>query len=143
MTERRARRKPGENRALLLQAGLNEFGLYGYHGTSTARIAARAGVPQPHVYANFSGKPQLFFACLERAGELLESAPIDDDLGDAATLLMYQAIAALHDPDHGPQVRTLLAAGGFLERERRDALVLAAAALLTRAALEAPAREVS
>lgn len=141
MTERRSRRKPGENRALLLQAGLNEFGLYGYHGTSTARIAARAGVPQPHVYANFSGKAQLFFACLAWAAELLASDPIDDELGAIATLLMYQAIATVNDPDHGDQIRAFLASAGLLESDRRNTLVLAAAELLTRAALEARSRE--
>lgn len=64
MNERRARRKPGENRARLLEAGLIEFGLFGYHGASTSSIAERAGVPQPHVYANFGSKKDLFVACL-------------------------------------------------------------------------------
>ena len=140
MTERRARRKPGENRALLLQAGLNEFGLYGYHGTSTARIAARAGVPQPHVYANFSGKPELFFACLDGACELLSSAPSDTDSREAAALLVYQAIATANDPDHGPKIRERLDAAGYLEGEYRDLVLLSAAAQLTRGALGAPAR---
>ena len=62
MTERRARRKPGENRERLIEAGLIEFGLFGFHGASTARIAARAGVPQPHVYAHFATKQELFLA---------------------------------------------------------------------------------
>lgn len=66
MSVRRARRRPGENRARLLEAGLVEFGLFGYHGTSTAAIAARAEVPQPHVYTSFRTKQELFLACWER-----------------------------------------------------------------------------
>lgn len=60
MSERRARRRPGENRERLIEAGLIEFGLFGFHGASTAAIAARAGVPQPHVYSNFINKQALF-----------------------------------------------------------------------------------
>lgn len=65
-TQRRPRRKPGENRERLLEAGLIEFGLFGYHGASTSAIAARAGVPQPHVYASFATKRELFLACCVR-----------------------------------------------------------------------------
>lgn len=140
MTERRARRKPGENRALLLQAGLYEFGLYGYHGTSTARIAARAGVPQPHVYANFSGKPDLFLACLDRAFELMSSSLSDADASEAAAMLAFQAIAAANDPDHGAKIRACLAGAGYLDGERRDRVVLSGAAQLLRGARDAPAR---
>ncbi|MGW9021798.1 TetR family transcriptional regulator [Leucobacter chromiiresistens] len=60
MSARRARRRPGENRERLIEAGLTEFGLFGFHGASTAAIAARADVPQPHVYANFANKQALF-----------------------------------------------------------------------------------
>lgn len=63
---KRPRRRPGENRERLLEAGIREFGTLGYHGTSTAAIAAAASVPQPHVYANFETKQDLFFACAER-----------------------------------------------------------------------------
>lgn len=132
MTERRARRKPGENRALLVQAGLSEFGLYGYHGTSTARVASRAGVPQPHVYANFDGKSELFLVCLSQALEILSSLSVDNDDQEAAVLLTYQAIGALRDPDHGPQIRDLLDSAGFLSGDRRDAVVLSAASRLVR-----------
>lgn len=68
---KRPRRKPGENRAHLLLAGIREFGLRGYHGTSTASIARGAGVPQPHVYSSFRTKQELYLACLERVSELI------------------------------------------------------------------------
>lgn len=69
---RRVRRRPGENRERLLTAGITVFGTHGYHGAQTAGIAALADVPQPHVYANFSTKQELFLACTERVCELLE-----------------------------------------------------------------------
>ncbi|UOQ58464.1 TetR/AcrR family transcriptional regulator [Leucobacter allii] len=76
MVGHRPRRKPGENRQRLVEAGLVEFGLFGYHGASTAGIAARADVPQPHVYASFATKHELFLACVAAAAEELA-------LGDA------------------------------------------------------------
>ncbi|UOR03046.1 TetR/AcrR family transcriptional regulator [Leucobacter allii] len=76
MVGHRPRRKPGENRQRLVEAGLVEFGLFGYHGASTAGIAARADVPQPHVYASFATKHELFLACVAAAAEELT-------LGDA------------------------------------------------------------
>lgn len=95
--ERRPRRRPGENRERLLQAGISAFGLYGYQGASTSDIAARAGVPQPHVYTNFRTKQELFLACVSRAAELLgEAGPDGDGDGDEqAARLMLQAVAAL------------------------------------------------
>ncbi|WP_053352998.1 TetR/AcrR family transcriptional regulator [Leucobacter musarum] len=71
MTERRARRKPGENRQRLREAGLIEFGLFGFQGASTAGIAARADVPQPHVYASFATKQALFLECCTLASQIL------------------------------------------------------------------------
>ena len=71
MTTRRARRRPGENRERLIEAGLGEFGLFGFHGASTAAIAARAEVPQPHVYANFSNKQELFLEVCAAAVQIV------------------------------------------------------------------------
>ncbi|MHA3683063.1 TetR/AcrR family transcriptional regulator [Leucobacter sp. HY1910] len=130
MTERRARRKPGENRERLLQAGLHEFGLYGYQGASTARISARADVPQPHVYANFSGKPALFLECLDRACNVLADAASESRERTAGQLFIFQAIAASHDPDHGSEILARLDRAGLLTQARRDNIVVAAAAYL-------------
>ncbi|PIO50323.1 hypothetical protein BV502_12770 [Leucobacter sp. OAMLP11] len=55
----------------MIEAGLIEFGLFGYHGASTAGIAARAEVPQPHVYASFPSKGALFLAVVRRVAERL------------------------------------------------------------------------
>ncbi|MBK0419087.1 TetR/AcrR family transcriptional regulator [Leucobacter sp. CSA1] len=97
MPERRPRRRPGENRERLLEAGLIEFGLFGYHGASTASIAARADVPQPHVYASFRAKRDLFVACFQASREAaLERHGVDLSLHQRRVI--YQAVAALGDP---------------------------------------------
>lgn len=124
MSERRTRRRPGENRERLQEAGLIEFGLFGYHGTSTGRIAARAEVPQPHVYANFRTKQDLFLACLELALPCLAIGRDDA----AAELFLYQAYAAAGTPELRAQLTSPL-------RRISDELGEAAlAALLLRAA---------
>lgn len=153
----RSRRRPGENRERLLEAGLIEFGLFGYSGASTAGIAARAEVPQPHVYANFASKRELFLACVVRACETIERAleapsPVDDASAvgraragaDAPTgpidgelvvvaleepaLVVLQACAAVRDADLRPDLAPLLLA---LRRRAGD---LGFAELLTAAA---------
>ena len=121
MTERRPRRKPGENRERLVKAGLIEFGLHGYHGASTSAIAARAGVPQPHLYASFDTKLALFLACAELAVEDAAGAPaltsrdqpsvaapavlVDPD---ERALFILQLVSAAASPDAPPRLTQLL-----------------------------------
>ena len=90
MSERRPRRRPGENRDRLLKAGLIEFGLHGFYGASTSAIALRAEVPQPHVYASFTTKRELFLACLDEALAMTGRAGADP----GAELMIFQAFAA-------------------------------------------------
>lgn len=126
MTLRRARRRPGENRVRLLEAGIIEFGLRGFDGASTKEIARRAEVPQPHVYQHFTSKSVLFLACLERVAEGLApdagggtthgiksdpassttSVPIasEDDL----RRFHFQAMTQAGDPLHGGAVQSAL-----------------------------------
>lgn len=111
---RRPRRRPGENRERLIEAGIHVFGANGYHGASTAAIAALADVPQPHVYASFSTKQELFLTCWERVyDEVLQK------VGDVPTLtaaFFLQATSVVHSPDfaqtlvHGDliELRTVL-----------------------------------
>lgn len=74
-----------------------EFGLFGYHGAATAAIARRADVPQPHIYANFSTKQELFLACAEVArAEALEQGAAD--VAASTCRMLYQAVAALQEP---------------------------------------------
>ncbi|QIM16485.1 helix-turn-helix transcriptional regulator [Leucobacter insecticola] len=107
--QRRPRRKPGENRELLIEAGIHEFGRVGYHGASTSAIARIAGVPQPHVYASFHTKQDLFLACCERAITRLTpgSQPLEGFVpGDptakdleACSRMIFQGVAALNLPE--------------------------------------------
>ena len=133
---RRPRRKPGENRERLLEAGLVEFGLFGYHGASTAAIAARAEVPQPHVYASFATKQELFVACCTRAltarsDREAPSADVPQRSPAPARVrsrLVLQAFAASRDPQLSealaPLLRTYLSQtqpDGFAEDLTRGA----------------------
>ncbi|QIK61868.1 helix-turn-helix transcriptional regulator [Leucobacter viscericola] len=96
MSSRRPRRRPGENRELLIEAGLVEFGLFGYQGASTGAIALRADVPQPHVYANFANKQELFLACFQRASA--HASDPEASVDPAFSVFLYQAVAAVNDP---------------------------------------------
>lgn len=133
-TPRRPRRRPGENRERLILAGIIEFGLLGYQRASTSAIAVRAGVPQPHVYASFGSKQELFIACCRRTVELLlTGAPVDEPLPpQAAQRLLYQAVAALGDAELGgligPEIAPLRR--GLGEQAFLQLLSAGAAALL-------------
>lgn len=121
---RRPRRRPGENRERLLEAGIIEFGTRGYRGASTAAIAAAADVPQPHVYTSFENKRALFLACAERALVRLEQGS-----GDA---FLLQAIAAAHEEELSDELLPLLRA---LRHRSGDAEFAAAIARAAAAAL--------
>ena len=155
---RRPRRRPGENRAGLIAAGTIEFGLHGYAAAQTSAIAARAGVSQPNVYANFSSKRELFLACV--AALLAAAAGVKDTLGsttiaetvfstvrssktplapssaaaltDEHMLLLYQAIAAAREPALAPELSGLLGeVHATLGRNALAEVLLEAATLLT------------
>lgn len=96
LSHRRARRRPGENRERLIQAGILSFATDGYHGTSTTAIAALAGVPQPHVYANFRTKQELFLAC---AGAIIAEIAAAPATALAPALTNNDLPAAAPDPD--------------------------------------------
>lgn len=51
-----------ERREHVLDAAKREFAENGYHATSTTRIAKRAGISQPYIYALFPDKRTLFLA---------------------------------------------------------------------------------
>ncbi|MGI8845101.1 MAG: TetR/AcrR family transcriptional regulator [Thermoleophilaceae bacterium] len=51
-----------ERREHVLAAAKREFAENGYHATSTTRIAKRAGISQPYIYALFPDKRTLFLA---------------------------------------------------------------------------------
>lgn len=129
---RRSRRRPGENRERLLEAGIGEFGTLGYHGASTGSIAALAGVPQPHVYASFATKHDLFIACAERVvARVVESRSADSD--DTAARFLLQLVSSLGDAELRRQLLPLaLELREALGEERFTALLARAAESMVR-----------
>ena len=127
---RRPRRRQGENRERLLDAGIIEFASKGYYGSSTAAIATRADVPQPHVYANFRTKQELFLACAARVHDSVIDPGIagkshSSSQDEQIARFVYQLVALLEDPSLGQQVRKIAHyLRGALGEQRFDALLL-------------------
>lgn len=124
----RARRRPGENREQLIAAALYEFARNGYRVTSTLSVATRAGVPQPHLYASFRSKRELYEVCadLVRArvceapygATRVGAAPVSTSLpvhgasaefdGGVVGAFLLQAVAGAGDGETGQISRELL-----------------------------------
>lgn len=118
-----------------MEAGLVEFGLFGYHGASTTGIAARADVPQPHVYSSFGSKQELFLACWERVHDAVLQNPgsIDalEPIDARDAVFLYQVVASVQDGDLGEELRPgLLELRTVLGEDRLSALLGAGASLL-------------
>lgn len=64
-----ARMKAADRREQLLECAAKCFAEHGYRGTTTAMIAAAAGVHEPTIYRHFKSKQKLFIALIERVGE--------------------------------------------------------------------------
>ena len=62
----RIRKTAGERREEIIAAAIVEFAAYGYHGGSTERIAAAAGISQPYVLRLFGTKKAIFLAAFEQ-----------------------------------------------------------------------------
>lgn len=60
------RRSAEERREEIIAAAIVEFATFGYHGGSTERIAASAGISQPYVLRLFGSKKAIFLAALDR-----------------------------------------------------------------------------
>lgn len=110
VSTQRTRRKPGENRELLLEAGIFVFAEQGYHSSTTGAIAQLAGIPQPHVYANFRNKQDLFLACCRQIVTTLggDGAPKTSKITIAK--FVVQMIAASSETKLQPTLSTHLSA---------------------------------
>ncbi|MGH3062508.1 MAG: TetR/AcrR family transcriptional regulator, partial [Gaiellaceae bacterium] len=63
----KTQRKSAEvRREEILEAAMKEFAYGGLHGTSTERIAERAGISQPYLFRLFGTKKALFIASSRR-----------------------------------------------------------------------------
>lgn len=63
------RMKAFARREQLLKTAARCFAKYGYRGTTTAKIAAEAGVSEPIIYRHFRNKQELFIALVEKVGD--------------------------------------------------------------------------
>jgi AcrR family transcriptional regulator len=66
-----------QRRRAAIQAAIVEFATYGYHGGSTERIAAEAGISQAYVLRLFGSKKALFMAAVEHVGHTIFHAGDD------------------------------------------------------------------
>lgn len=114
----------GERRDEILDAAVTEFARQGLHGTSSERIAERAGVSQPYLFRLFGTKKGLFLAAVNRGFDQVEETfrvaaegnpenPLEA-MSDAyvrmlhdrkALLLQMQAYAACDDAEVAEVVR--------------------------------------
>jgi AcrR family transcriptional regulator len=111
---KRQRVPASERRDALIECAVHEFAQGGLHGTPVDRIARRAGVAQPYVFALFGSKRELFLGAVERGFEVV---------GDTFT-----AAAQAFDPAGAPPDFDVLRAMGQayreLLRQNRDYLML-------------------
>jgi len=70
----RPRSSSDERREQVIVAAVKEFAANGFHATSTAAIAKRAGISQPYIYALFPNKRELFLAVDRHVVERIRSA---------------------------------------------------------------------
>jgi AcrR family transcriptional regulator len=122
----RVRSSSDERREQVIEAAVKEFAANGYHATSTAAIAERAGISQPYIYALFPNKRELFLAVDRHVVDRIRSAFLEAARGhttpeerlDAMAYaymdllanrdeirFQMQAHAAAGDPDLGDPIR--------------------------------------
>lgn len=120
MGERTAsRRSSAEVRGLIRAAALRLFAEKGYAGTSTAEIAAEAGVAESVIFRRFGDKKTLFAeAALEPFGRYIEKLEaLWRELGvrepdDEAFMLRLVTELYGHVKSYRAELRSLLLAGG-------------------------------
>ncbi|MEJ1089463.1 helix-turn-helix domain-containing protein [Microbacterium sp. Mu-80] len=91
----------------ILEAAFSAFGEKGYHETSLAEVARRAGVAQGLVSYYFGGKEQLVGAVLDAYFAKMTAVDLDDDSADDRLRMLIDM--ALIAADQGmPQQRIVL-----------------------------------
>jgi AcrR family transcriptional regulator len=95
MATQATERKSAEiRREEILEAAMKEFAYGGLHGTSTEKIASRAGISQPYLFRLFGTKKDLFIASSRRGfGRVLEAfqEAAEGKTGDEAMEAMGRA----------------------------------------------------
>jgi TetR/AcrR family transcriptional regulator len=121
-----------QNKALILDAALEEFSAAGFRGATIDKIAARCGLSKPNLLYYFKGKEDLYHAVLERTLEgWLEPLASLDPQGDPETELTGYIAAKLELSFTQPAQSRLFAneimhgapvIGKFLTTELKDRL---------------------
>ena len=106
---RRQRRQ--RTREALLDAAASVFADRGYAGASIPRIAGEAGMSTGAIYANFSGKQELFLAMMQRLVEAGAKARrrSSEETGDHDELLERMVTTWTTTIDTAPEVVLLMA----------------------------------
>ncbi len=127
-----ARMRAPERRRQLLEVDARVFGERGYHGASTAELAAEAGVTAPILYRHFDNKLDLFVTLVgevskevinawqralnevedpaERLSRLLAANPATHTRGKALYRVIFQAMTDLHgEPEIAKAIRRHIA----------------------------------
>ena len=119
------RRSAAERRAEIIEIAIESFALRGYNGTSTDKVANKAGISQPYLFRLFHTKRELFLAChdvmqrriADSFAEAVRDLPLEermpamgkaytDLLADRTSLLFQmQSYAASADPEIQARVR--------------------------------------
>jgi AcrR family transcriptional regulator len=73
-TQATTRKSAEVRREEILEAAMKEFAYGGLHGTSTEKIAQRAGISQPYLFRLFGTKKELFMASSRRNFERILEA---------------------------------------------------------------------
>ena len=94
VTKTQERKSAEVRREEILEAAMREFAYGGLHGTSTEKIAERAGISQPYLFRLFGTKEELFIAssqrCFARVLASFQEA-VDGKTGAEAKLAMGRA----------------------------------------------------
>jgi AcrR family transcriptional regulator len=100
----RARLTAEKRRAAVLETACAVFSKCGYHGTTTAEIARKAGVSEPILYRHFDSKRELYLACLDEAWDSCRSLwdEVVDEESDPA--LWVRAMGNAYLAQRGPKM---------------------------------------
>jgi AcrR family transcriptional regulator len=93
-TQATERKSAEVRREEILEAAMKEFAHGGLHGTSTEKIAQRAGISQPYLFRLFGTKKELFIASSKRGFERVLDAfreAAEGKTGEEAMLAMGKA----------------------------------------------------
>jgi AcrR family transcriptional regulator len=97
-TQATERKSAEVRREEILEAAVTEFAYGGLHGTSTEKIAQRAGISQPYLFRLFRTKKELFIAANQRCFSRVLSAfqeAAEGKTGEAAMKAMGKAYEQL------------------------------------------------